>query len=139
MWNNLNKTNTLEAREEKYLKFCIESMKMQLTENLDAEIFTKLNLFSIFIDFFMHDEISTNYKNDFIDLMKTYMLKTGDKCAVKAEQTTEMVYFYEKLLFDKYGSIREPYFELLLILFNTIRFEQSFMETYFDKLNYALS
>lgn len=138
VWSNLQKNKNLESREEKYLKFGIQSLRLHLMENLDPEVFNKLNIFSILCDFFLSDDIPVGYKVDILGLMKTYVDKTGHKSGIKPENLKEFVYFYEKLLFDNFIELRVPYFEFLLNLMKMIEFNQEFVNTYFDKLNYAL-
>lgn len=138
LWNNINKNNGLGPREEKYLKFGISSLKLHLMENIDPEIFNKLSIFSILCDFFVSDDIPVTYKHDLLGLMKEYLDKTSLKNSISAETTKDFLYFYEKLLFNNFVELRAPYFEVLLIILKLINFDSQFIDTYFDKLNFAL-
>lgn len=134
----IEKNNKLSEKEENYLTFGLVSLHKHLLENLDPELFNAFGFFGLLSAFIVDDRIGVTFKKDCLGILKLFLKTCQHKNSVKPSETTLLVTFYERLLFDNYPEIVQSYFEVLDLIFKYIIFSEEFINEYMDKMSYCL-
>jgi hypothetical protein len=135
---NIDKNGGLTEREEGYLNFGLIALHKHLLENLDPELFNAFGFFGLVAALAIDDRLAVTHKRDCLLILRLFLATCRSKSSVQSSETTALVTFYERLLFDNYPEMASLYFEVLGLVFTHIPFPPEFLDEYMDKMSFCL-
>ena len=134
LWESLQKQEELNEKQIRFLNFTLIALQHHLLYGLDPEIFTKLKLAKLGLNFAIEEKLEPNFRLAFVEVIYVYLKRTKEANMITEEDVEDYMHHYKNLDPENEPDYVIKYYKTLDLILKHVKLSHDFILEFFEDI-----